>query len=81
MTAIGKGAASTKAAVMWSLTDFAFFYPALIDGTVHDRLGTTAMLLGDAALGTAGFLLILAVRRWLRTGPVELPTAPALAAD
>ncbi len=39
------------------------------------------MLLGDAALGATGFLVILAVRRWLRTRPVAIPAAPALAAD
>ncbi len=81
MTSIGKGAASTKASVMWSLANFAFFYPTLIDGSVHDRLGTTAMLLGDAALGVTGFLVILAARRWLRTRPVGMVAAPALAAD
>ncbi len=82
MNAIGQGAASTKAAVMWSLTNFSFFYPTLIDGAVHDRAGTTTMILGDAALGATGFLLILAVRRWLRTRPVAAPeVAPALAAD
>jgi PAT family beta-lactamase induction signal transducer AmpG len=59
MTSIGKGAASTKAAVMWSLTNFSFFYPALIEGTVHDRNGTTAMLLTDAILGAAGFCVLL----------------------
>jgi PAT family beta-lactamase induction signal transducer AmpG len=66
MTSIGKGAASTKAAVMWSLTNFAFFYPALIEGTVHDRNGTTAMLLTDALLGAAGFALLLIALRVLR---------------
>jgi MFS-type transporter involved in bile tolerance (Atg22 family) len=63
MTAIGKGAASTKAAVMWSLTNFSFFYPTLIEGAVHDRSGTAAMLLADALLGTTGFaILIIALR-------------------
>ncbi len=81
MMSIDKGAASTKAAVMWSLANFAFFYPTLIDGSVHDRLGTTAMLLGDAALGATGFLLILAVRRGLRARPLELAASAALAAD
>lgn len=60
MTSIGKGAASTKAAVMWSLTNFAFFYPTLIEGAVHDRNGTTVMLLTDALLGAIGFCLLLA---------------------
>jgi hypothetical protein len=65
MTAIGKGAASTKAAVMWSLTNFAFFYPTLIEGSVHDRSGTTAMLLTDALLGATGFAILMVALRAL----------------
>ncbi len=63
MTAIGKGAASTKAAVMWSLFNFAAVLPTIVEGVVHDRVGTTAMLLTDAALGLAGLgALLLAMR-------------------
>jgi PAT family beta-lactamase induction signal transducer AmpG len=63
MTAIGTGAASTKAAALWSLANFASAYPTAIEGAVHDRNGTSAMLLTDAGLGTLGFgLLILATR-------------------
>jgi MFS transporter, PAT family, beta-lactamase induction signal transducer AmpG len=65
MTAVGKGAASTKAAVMWSLTNLGFFYPALIEGMVHDRNGTTAMLLTDALLGMAGFAVLMVALRVL----------------
>jgi len=63
MKAIGKGAASTKAAVLWSLANLAFAYPTLIEGAVHDRNGTVAMLLTDAGLAIASFgvLLTLAV--------------------
>lgn len=64
LTAIGKGAASTKAAGMWSLANFAFVYPALIEGAVHDHLSTRAMLLTDAALGAAGFGVLLGAA-WL----------------
>jgi PAT family beta-lactamase induction signal transducer AmpG len=67
MTAIGKGAASTKAAVMWSLTNFSFFYPTLIEGTVHDRSGTAAMLLTDAGLGATGFIILMIALRTLGT--------------
>ena len=67
MTAIGKGAASTKAAVMWSLTNFSFFYPTLIEGTVHDRSGTAAMLLTDAGLGATGFAILMIALRILGT--------------
>jgi hypothetical protein len=35
----------------------------LIEGAVHDRSGTAAMLLADALLGTTGFaILIIALR-------------------
>ena len=67
MTAIGKGAASTKAAVMWSLTNFSFFYPTLIEGTVHDRSGTAVMLLTDAGLGATGFAILVIALRMLGT--------------
>ncbi len=79
MTTIGKGAASTKAAVMWSLTNVAFFYPTLIDGAVHDHAGTLAMILGDAALAATGFLLIVAARR--RLGSRSFAGTPVLAAS
>lgn len=63
MDAIGQGAAATKAAVMWSLFNFAAVTPTMIEGDVHDRVGTTAMLLTDAALGLIGLgVLILAMR-------------------
>jgi len=65
MAAIGKGAASTKAAVMWSLFNFAVVLPTMLEGRVHDRLGTTAMLLTDGALGVAGLAILLAVLRLL----------------
>ena len=64
ITAIGKGAASTKAAGMWSLANLAFVYPALIEGAVHDKVNTRAMLLTDAALGVAGFGVLLGAA-WL----------------
>ncbi len=66
MTAIGKGAASTKAASLWSLANFAYFYPALIEGAVHDRGGTTAMLLTDAGLGAAGLAVLFVAIHVLR---------------
>lgn len=64
MKAIGKGAASTKAATLWSLANLAFAYPTLIEGRVHDRAGTVAMLVTDAGLGIAGFGVLLAAA-WL----------------
>jgi hypothetical protein len=79
MTAIGRGAASTKAAALWSLANLASAYPTLIEGAVHDRRGTNAMLLTDVGLGAAGFgLLILAIRL---LGPAPLGTMLQSAAD
>jgi predicted MFS family arabinose efflux permease len=68
MKAIGKGAASTKAAGMWSLTNLAFAYPTLIEGSVHDRAGTFAMLLTDAGLGVIGFGVLMVAIRVLKPG-------------
>lgn len=75
MTAIGKGAASTKAAALWSVTNFAIVYPTVLEGAVHDRAGTVAMLLTDAGLGAAGFgMLMLATRLLgLRLNPSPSP--------
>jgi hypothetical protein len=69
MVAIGKGAASTKAAILWSLFNFAGFYPTLLEGIVHDRIGTGAMLLTDAALGAAGFAVLVGAARLLAIRP------------
>ena len=68
MKAIGKGAASTKAAGMWSLTNLAFAYPTLIEGSVHDRAGTSAMLLTDVGLGVIGFGVLMVAVRVLKPG-------------
>jgi predicted MFS family arabinose efflux permease len=66
MKSIGKGAASTKAAVLWSLVNLAFAYPTLIEGAVHDRNGTVAMLLTDAALAIVSFGVLLTLAAILR---------------
>jgi MFS transporter, PAT family, beta-lactamase induction signal transducer AmpG len=66
MTAIGKGAASTKAAGLWSLAIFALIMPTFVEGQVHDRVGTEAMLLADAGLGVAGFGVLLVASRLLK---------------
>jgi MFS transporter, PAT family, beta-lactamase induction signal transducer AmpG len=68
MKAIGQGAASTKAAALWSLANLAFAYPTLIEGRVHDRAGTVAMLVSDAGLGIAGFGVLLATAWLLKLG-------------
>jgi len=66
MTAVGKGAASTKAAGLWSLATFALVIPTFVEGMVHDKVGTKAMLLADAGLGVAGFGLLLIASRLLK---------------
>ena len=71
ITAIGTGAASTKAATLWSLANFASAYPTAIEGAVHDRNGTSAMLLTDAGLGAVGFGLLILATRLLRARPTE----------
>ena len=65
MTSIGKGAAATKAAALWSMVNFSHGYPAFIDGRVHDHAGTTAMLLTHAGMDAAGFAILLLTARWL----------------
>ena len=50
---------------MWSLTNFSVFYSTLIEGYVHDRVGTTAMLLTDASFGLMGFAILMLARRVL----------------
>jgi hypothetical protein len=79
MKAIGKGAASTKAATLWSLANLAYAYPTLIEGSVHDRAGTLAMLLTDAGLGVAGFCVLMLAMRMLRLPFKLLAGAPATA--
>jgi hypothetical protein len=79
MNAIGKGAASTKAATLWSLANLAYAYPTLIEGSVHDRAGTLAMLLTDAGLGVAGFCVLMLATRMLRLPFKLLAGAPASA--
>jgi len=65
MTAIGRGAAATKAAALWSMVNFSEGYPAFVDGRVHDHAGTTAMLLTHAAMDAAGFASLLLAARLL----------------
>jgi hypothetical protein len=78
MSSIGKGAASTKAAVLWSLFNFSGAYPALVDGRVHDHVGTSAMLLTHAGMDAAGFGLLLLLANLLKV-PLRPASAPAAA--
>jgi hypothetical protein len=80
MTAIGKGAAVTKGASFWSLANFAVAYPTALNGAVHHHTGIGAMLLTDAALGTAGFLLLMVAARLpaLRLGSPATPPTPSV---
>jgi MFS family permease len=65
MTIIGQGAASTKAAGLWSLASLSVVYPTYIEGHIHDAMGTTAMLLADAGLGVLGFAALCLAARLL----------------
>lgn len=79
MTAIGRGAAATKAAAYWSLFNFGGVYPALVDGAVHDYAGTAVMLMTHAAMDVAGFAVFLAVARLLGLRYRALLAAPLAA--
>jgi len=79
MNSIGKGAASTKAAVLWSLFNFSGAYPALVDGRVHDHAGTTAMLLTHAGMDAVGFGILVLLANLLKV-PLRPISAPAAAA-
>ena len=79
MSSIGRGAASTKAAVLWSLFNFSGAYPALVDGRVHDQMGTTAMLLTHAGIDAMGFGILVLLANLLKV-PLRPPSAPAAAA-
>jgi hypothetical protein len=79
MSAIGKGAASTKAAVLWSLFNFSAAYPTLVDGRVHDHLGTSAMLFTHAGMDAAGFGILLLLASLLKL-PLRAGSARAAAA-
>lgn len=80
MNTIGKGAAATKAAALWSLVNFSEGYPALVDGRVHDLAGTTVMLLIHAAMDAVGFAILLLAALLLRIRFRELFAAAAAVA-
>lgn len=79
MSSIGKGAASTKAAALWSLFNLSAGYPTLIDGRMHDHAGTTAMLLTHAGMDAAGFGILLLLASLLRV-PLRSPAAQPVSA-
>jgi hypothetical protein len=79
MKAIGRGAASTKAATLWSLTNLGYAYPTLIEGTVHDRAGTSAMLFTDMGLGVTGFCVLMLATRLLSLRFKSLAGSPPTA--
>ncbi len=66
LSTIGRGAASTKAAVLVGLSNLSSYYPPLIEGVAHDHAGSRGVMLTEAGLGLAGLLLLLAVSRALR---------------
>lgn len=69
--AIGRGAASTKYALLASLGNLPVVYMTAIDGWVHDRAGAGAMLNAEGALGLACVGLAL-LALW-RINPKAVP--------
>ena len=55
--AIGKGLASTKYALLSSISNIAPVYMTIFDGWLHDKYNITTMLLGETFLGL-GFVII-----------------------
>ncbi len=57
LRAIGKGLASTKYALLSSISNIAPIYMTAYDGWLHDEHGIKAMLLGETILGF-GFIIV-----------------------
>ena len=67
--AIGRGAASTKYAVLSSFGNIPVIYMTSFDGWAHDRFGTAGMLWMEALAGILCVLLGLAAVDWMRKRP------------
>lgn len=64
--AVGRGAASTKYAVLSSFGNLPVIYVTALDGWAHDRYSSAGMLYFEAAIGLVAVLLGgMAVARWL----------------
>ena len=64
--AIGRGAASTKYAVLSSFGNLPVIYVTALDGWAHDRYRSAGMLYFEAAIGLAAVILgALAVAQWV----------------
>ncbi len=64
LSAIGKGMASTKYAILSSLGNIPYPYMTIIDGWLHDSYGVRTMLLGETILGMCFiFIMLLALTR------------------
>ena len=61
LSAIGRGAASTKYATLSSLGNIPVIYMTALDGWVHDRFGTGWMLIAEAIAGVVCVALALLV--------------------
>jgi MFS transporter, PAT family, beta-lactamase induction signal transducer AmpG len=73
--AIGRGAASTKYAVLSSVGNAPISYMTALDGWAHDRFGAAGMLRLETAVGVGAVLVGLAAVRWVegREGRDPLP--------
>jgi len=70
--AVGRGAASTKYAILNSLGNVPVVYMTAFDGWAHDRWGAAGMLRAEAALSAAAIVVgIVAV--WLLRLPASTP--------
>ena len=72
--AVGRGAASAKFAIFWSLSNVPTVYLTAFDGWAHDHFGAGGMLTAEALLGI-GFIAvaIAAVLKFDRSGATREP--------
>jgi len=69
LEAIGKGAAATKFNLLASVSNIPIAVMTTVDGSMHDRHGTTGMLFGEAALAVLAVLFFMAFARLTRGLP------------
>ena len=78
LVAIGRGAASTKYALLSSLGNLPVVYMTTLDGWVHDKYGTAAMLHFDALSGVVCIFLGLFVLQKIRSAQSPAPNPVVL---
>jgi len=78
LVAIGRGAASTKYALLSSLGNLPVVYMTTLDGWVHDRYGTSWMLHFDSLSGVVCIFFGLFVLQKIRTAQSPAPNPVVL---